>query len=421
MPHDPEPPAAPAQGADATPTGAAPVRRILLVDCDAYFVQVAKLEDPEGAGRTEFLLVGGSADHRGVITSASYECRPFGVRSGMPTARALRLCPRAVVVPVPREACSRKNREIRAVLERFAPVVVTASIDEFYLDLTGTEQLYGGASLDAVARRIREAVLAETSISVSVGGGTSKLIAKIASRRAKPGGVHVVPAGGEAEFMLGHELGAIPGIGPRAVQRLADFGLRTVADVVALDRATLSGLLGEGMGAWLYDCARGIDTTPVVERTEAKSVSREETFAHDINDDAALARELLHLVVRVAGDLRREGMRARTITVKLRDGDFTTRQASRTLPEAVESDRAIHEVARELLGKLRAARRTGARLLGISLSHLCSDAGPVQLSIFEEREEALETERDRKLAHAVDALRARFGRKIVLPGKLIGE
>ncbi|MGH7646165.1 MAG: DNA polymerase Y family protein, partial [Gemmatimonadales bacterium] len=156
-------------------------RRILLADADAFYVAVARLVDPDGAGRALLLIVGGSAEHRGVVTSASYEVRAFGVRSAMPMARAIRLCPDALVVPVPWEACADKGGAIHAVLERFTPAVEQASSDEFYLDLSGTEKLYQGESLAVTARRIRAAVRAETELSVSIGGATSKLVAKLAA------------------------------------------------------------------------------------------------------------------------------------------------------------------------------------------------------------------------------------------------
>ncbi|MBX6364704.1 MAG: DNA polymerase IV [Gemmatimonadetes bacterium] len=396
-------------------------RRILLVDCDAYFVQVARLEDPEGAGRQEYLLVGGRPEGRGVVTSASYACRPYGVRSGMPMAQALRLCPRAVRVPVPRAACARKHREIRAVLERFAPVVSPASIDEFYLDLTGTEALYRHAPLAEVAERIRAAVREETRIDVSVGGGTSRLVAKLAVRRAKPAGVYVVPPGGEAAFVAQLQLAALPGVGPKLQERLRRLGMVSVADALKHGRKALCDWLGESTGAWLDDRIRGIDPTPVEPPGQAKSVSREETFPKDVNDDAVLDAELLRLAMRAAADLRQDGLRARTVTVKLRDGDFTTRQASRTLPRPVETDRAVYRIARELLARLRAERRVGARLLGVGLSQLTPGDGPAQLALFEDPAAAsLETERDRALARALDAVRARFGARSILPGKIAG-
>jgi DNA polymerase IV len=398
-------------------TAAAP-RRILLVDCDAYFVQVARLEDPEGAGREALLLVGGSASGRGVITSASYECRPFGVRSGMPTARALRLCPAAKVVPVPRGACSRIHEEIRVVLEQWAPVVSAASIDEFYLDLSGTERLYHDAPLDDVARRIREAVLERTRIDVSIGGGTTRLVAKMAVSRAKPAGVHVVPAGGEAAFMRGCMLRAIPGIGPKAEERLAKLGLRSVADAVDLGHDALLALVGRGFGEWLWRRAHGIDSSRVTSHRDARSISRDETFSRDIDDDAALERELLRLVTRAAADLRGEALRARTVTVRIRDADFRNRSASRTLPEPVESDRPIHEVAVALLAKLRRARRTPARLISVALTHFDGGAGGMQLGLLDDVGGSLETERERRLAHTLDRIRDKHGRRSIRPGPL---
>jgi len=397
-------------------------RRILLADCDAYFVQVARLEDPEGAGREKFLLVGGSPEGRGVVTSASYEVRAFGVRSGMPMARALRLCPHAVRVGVPRGACARKHNEIRTVLDRFAPLVEPASIDEFYLDLSGTETLYAGASLGDVATRIRLAVLDETRIDISIGGGTSRLVAKLAVRKAKPAGVHIVASGEELAFLETLLLAAIPGIGPKLQERLRRLGLVTIPDALQHDRKTLCDWLGEGTGAWLHDRIRGIDDARVEPGGQAKSVSHEETFPRDINDDEELETELLALIVRVTAHLRGDGLRARTITVKLKDADFTIRSASRTLDRPVQSDRPIFAIARELLKRLRGKRRTGERLLGVALSHLTTADGPAQLSLIDDQEDApLETPRDVALARAIDRLRDRFGRDIILPGRIVRD
>jgi DNA polymerase-4 len=390
-------------------------QRILLADADAFYVAVARLADPDGAGKARLLIVGGSAAQRGVVTSASYEARAYGVHSAMPMARAMRLCPGATVVPVPWEACTRKSREIGAVLRRFTPVVEQASSDEFYLDLSGTEQLYGGESLAATARRIRDAVLVETSLSLSIGAGTSKLVAKLAAGLAKPrpgtaaDGVHVVDPGAESDFMLQFALADIPFIGPKAQERLARFGLRTVRDVVRHDRETLVGWLGEREGAWLHERARGIDRAPVEANREAKSVSRDETFATDLDDDGALAAKLLALADRASADVRESGLIARTVTVKLRDADFTTRQASRTLADAVQSDRAVYAVARELLTRLRAARRVPARLLGIALSQLVRAGGEDQLSLLESAGDTLETDRDRVISRVIDEVREKFG------------
>jgi len=390
-------------------------RRILLADADAFYVAVARLVDPDGAGKACLLIVGGAPDRRGVVTSASYEARAYGVHSAMPMARAVRLCPGATVVPVPWEACADKGREIGAVLRRFTPAVEQASSDEFYLDLSGTERLYRGEPLAATARRIRDAVLAETTLSLSIGGATSKLVAKLAAGVAKPrpgspsDGVCVVAPGAEAEFMLRFALADLPFVGPKFQERLARVGLRTVRDVVGHDRETLVRWLGEREGAWLYERVRGTDAAPVESDREAKSVSRDETFPTDVDDDDALAAKLLTLADRASADLRDGGLAARTVTVKLRDADFTTRQASRTLPDAVRSDRAVYAVARQLLIRLRTARRVPARLLGVALSQLGAADAEGQLSFLERAAGAIETERDRTISRVIDEVRGKFG------------
>lgn len=402
------------------------VRRILLADADAFFVAVARMVDPDGAGKEPLLIVGGTRESRGVVCSASYEARRFGVRSAMSIAQALRLCPNAMCVPVPRRACGERSRAIRAVLERFAPVVEGASIDEWYMDLGGTEALYGNEPLAATAARIRAAVAAETSMMVSIGGGTSKLVAKLAVERAKPKpgtgatGVYVVPEGEEGSFLATLDLADIPMIGPRFQERLARLGMRTVRDVLQYEQLALENWLGARAGAWLYNRVRGIDSGVVEGHGEAKSISRDDTFPRDINDDDQLARELLALVTRAARDLRGDGLMARTVTVRIRDHDFKTRQASRTLAEPVMSDRVIFAAARGLLGKLRAARRVPARLLGVGLSSLHADSAADQLMLFEAGDErGDETERDRRLARTIDQVRARFGDKGILPARLL--
>jgi DNA polymerase-4 len=398
--------------------------RILLADADAFYVAVARMVDPEGAGKAELLIVGGTRESRGVVCSASYETRRFGVRSAMPISRALRLCPQAMCVPVPGKACSRIHREIRAVLDRFSPVVESASIDEWYMDLAGTEALYHDEPLAVTARRIRDAVKADTGLSVSIGGGTSKLVAKLAVERAKPKpgtgatGVHTVVPGSEAEFLATFSLAELPLVGPKFQERLARLGMKTVRDVLPYDATTLARWLGEREGEWLYERVRGIDRSAVESRGEAKSISRDETFAEDIKSDAELQHELLALVTRAASDLRGDGLTARTITVRIRDFDFRTRSASRTLPRGVIADRVIHGVAKGLLAKLRAGRRVPARLLGVALSSLAADPDADQLALFEATSSAEEeTARDRALVRAVDKLRDRFGADGIAMGR----
>lgn len=401
-------------------------RRILLADADAFFVAVARMVDPEGVGKEPYLIVGGTRESRGVVCSASYEARKFGVRSAMSIAQAVRLCPQAVCVPVPRRVCGEKSRAIREVLQRFAPIVEGASIDEWYMDLAGTEGIYDHEPLATTAMRMREQVFAETALTISIGGGTTKLVAKLAVERAKPkpgtgaNGVHVVAPGDEGAFLETFDLAEIPFIGPRFQERLAKFGMRRVPDVLQYDLATLVQWLGERAANWLYDRVRGIDQSAVEGHGDAQSISRDETFATDLNDDDSIGRELLALVTRAATDLRADGLTARTITVRIRDHDFKTRQASRTLDAAVISDRVILEVAHALLSKLRNARRVPARLLGVALSSLAVDASADQLTLFEMRDSrTVETDRDRILAHAVDQVRAKFGDRGILPAWLV--
>ena len=404
-----------------------PPRRILHYDIDAFFTQCAAAEWPDTAGKAELLVVGGSAEERGVVTSASYKAREYGIRAGMATATARRLCPHALFVPVPREMVGRKSREVVAVIRAHCPLVAPRGVDEGYADLTGTERLAGFEDAGAFARRLRAAVHAETGMTLSIAVAPNVLVAKVAVDFAKPSkggdGVIVVAPGEEAAFMLRLSLGDLPGIGPVFAERLAKLGLRAVRDVVPLDLATLTTILGADTARWLHDRVRGIDDAPVDRDQPQKSVGREDTFPRDLHDDAALERELLRLAHRVAADLRGDGLRARTITVKIKDGDFTQRQAGRTLPHAVESDRAIWEVARELLQRLRRARRVGARLLGVTLSQLESRDTPQQLGLFDEAPGSTveETERARTLSQTVDAIRARFGREAIKPARLIDD
>jgi DNA polymerase IV len=395
-----------------------PHRRILLVDCDAFFVQVARLHDPDGAGKAELLIVGGSPTGRGVVTSASYSARAFGVRSAMPTAQALRLCPDATVVGVPRGVIAEKSREVRAVLEELSPVVQAASVDEFYLDLTGTERLFTGESLERTAVRFREEVLVRTSISVSLGGGTRRVIAKLATSFAKPAGVHIVPPGEEEAFLRRLDLAQIPGIGPSLVEALAARGLIRVEDALAVQMEWLQRWFGKRRGAWLYRRIRGVDESEVDPRERRKSISSERTFSRDIDSDDELGRRLLELSGSVAATLRRKSRRARTVTVKLRDFDFQTRQHSRTIADAIESDSAVFDVAKSLLAEMRTERRVAVRLLGVGLSGLVEANEPKQLGLFREPV-AGETERERQLSRAVDVVRARFGHEAMMPGRVL--
>lgn len=397
------------------------MRRILLADADAFYVAVARAIDPEGAGKAKLLIVGGSRESRGVVCSASYEVRKFGVRSAMPIARALRLCPDATCVPVPFKQCWEKSREIREVLQEFTPVVEGASVDEWYLDMTGTDGIYHHEPLANTAQRIRERVRAATGLTLSIGGGTNKLIAKMAVDRAKPSsggeGVVIIEPGAEAAFLRTCTLAEIPLVGPKFQERLAKRGLIRVEDVLKLDRAALEQWMSKREAAWLWSRVHGSDDHTVAHRVMNKGISRDETFGKDLASDEEIERELLRLVTRAASDMRGDGLTARTVAVRLRDWDFTTRATQRTLPEPVVSDRAILRVARELLTKLRNDRRVPARLVGVRLSHLTKVEDRDQLALLD----SSETERDRGLARAVDRVRGKYGPKSIIPGGLAPE
>lgn len=403
--------------------------RILLADCDAMFCAVARIVDPEGAGQAACLLVGGSPEGRGVVCSASYEARKFGIRSGMPTSQALRLCPRAMVVPVPRKECQALSRAVAGVLREWAPAVEPASIDEFYLSLTGTERLYRCEPLATTACRIREAVRSRTGLTLSIGGGTNRLVAKLAAERAKPhaddgSGVYIVPPGGEVAFLETLDLAAIPGIGPRLQERLRVYGLTRVAEARRVPVETLRKWCGLRTGEWLHTCLQGISGAAVHPREDPRSVSREETFPVDHDDDTVLHGELLRLAERLGRDLRKAGLRASVVTLKLRDFDFQTRSASRTVAVPMSTRQALYPVACDLLRSLRLRRRVPVRLLGIAGTRLTTGETPAQLGLFPEGKDGTgeaprgESPRDRHLATTLDRIALRFGDRAIFPGRL---
>jgi DNA polymerase-4 len=409
----------------------AATRRILLFDADAFFVAVARQEDPDGAGKARLLIVGGRPGSRGVVCSASYECRDYGVRSAMPIRRALQLCPDAMCVPVPRSACSARSKDIQKVLAQFAPVIQPSSIDEWYCDMGGTEALYGFESLTDTAHRMRNAIQAATGLSVSVGGGTSRLVAKMAVEVAKPKpgtnatGVYCVPPATEMEFFKRFKLAELPMVGPRLAESLARLGLVTVPDAQAWTLEALRQRLGERTGTWLFNRVRGLDQSVVEPRELQKQVSRESTFAENLHDPEIIDRELLRLAVRVSADLRKQQLVARTVTVKLRDADFRTRSAQRTLVHPIESERSVAQTAQLLLKQLRGKRSVGVRLMGIALSHF-GEVAPetTQLAFFEpivpvKDSEPREDDREKALTKAVDSIRTRYGAQSIIPAPLI--
>jgi len=374
------------------------------MDMDAFFCSVEVLDRPELRGKP--VIVGGGVA-RGVVSAASYEARKFGVHSAMSMAQAMRRCPHAIVLSGRMERYAFISRRIMELLATRTPLVAPISIDEAYLDLT--HWLPPGVSAEEVARDIQQEILRETGLTCSVGVATGKAIAKMASDLKKPNGLVIVPPGTEADFLAPLPIGALRGVGEMTEKRLRDMGIRTVGDLAALPEALLTAKFGVA-GRDLLALARGFDDSPVVPERQAKSIGRETTFLIDVTDREALERTLLDLCEDVAASLRRHALLARGVTLKLRYGDFSTHTHSKTLVEPTEVTEMLYDVA---LGLFRAANPTRAvRLIGVTTGPLISVADR-QLSLFD-----APSEKHRKLASAMDAIRDRFGADAVIRARL---
>lgn len=373
------------------------------VDLDAFFVEVCRQHQPALRG-VDLLIVGGRRESRGVVQSASYGARRYGVRSGMPIGQAARLCPGATFVRGEFARYREASRAVAAVIARHAPIAVMTGLDEGYLDLSGTDLLHP-VSLLGVAEQVRAEIREATGLDCSIGIGPNRMIAKIASDYAKPRAICEVRPGWERGFAAGLALAAIPGVGPRTARRLTAHGLVDVAQVQAMPPGQLEQLVGRDEAAWLMRRAAGRGGSRVAARDRPKSVSRETTFSRDLASLAALDRVLLLLTARVAGQLRDDGLVAGAIVLKLRHTDFVTVTRRRTLPCPTALDRELIEPARALLGPAFAtarARRQGIRLIGIAATSLRPAEAP---DLFEPPQRA----RERELTDAVDRVRARFG------------
>jgi DNA polymerase IV len=386
--------------------------RIVHVDLDAFFVEVCRQRYPE-LREVELLVVGGPREGRGVVQSASYGARRFGIRAGMPVAQAVRLCPQATFFQGSFVHYRDASRAVRGVLERFSPVVATASLDEAYLDFGGTQRLHP-VSLLPVAESLRDEVKRETGLACSVGIGPNRMIAKLASDCAKPRGLMEVRAGWEEGFLAGLPLRALPGVGPKTAARWVELGLEDVWQVQRMDEAALQRLIGSDARA-LKLRAHGHGGSTLSRERAAKSVSRETTLSRDLRDPGRLEATLSLLTARVASQLREEHLVARTVTLKLRHDDFRTVTRSRTFEIATNLDAELYRTARELFrGAFEEVRRRdrGVRLIGISATNL----GPAaEADLFEPPERA----RLRHLSAAVDQVRERYGFSAVTPGSVL--
>jgi DNA polymerase-4 len=386
-------------------TAPAGVRTILHVDLDAFFAAVEQRDHPEWRGKPLAVGMGGTND-RGVVSAASYEARKFGVHSAMPIRTAKRLCPDCIFVPVRGAAYQAASREIMAILRRFTPLVEPISIDEAFLDVTGSRRLFGDGA--AIARLIKDAVRAEQELTASVGVATTKLVAKIASDLRKPDGLVVVEPGTEAEFLEPLPISRLWGVGASTAAALRDFSVVTIGDLAALDRSALVRRFGKH-GASLVDRAHGVDPDPVDNPDAAKSVSHEMTFDEDTADIDVLERTLLAMSEGVSGRLRHAGLKAGTVTVKIRDSGFHTITRQRGLAEPSDMTEQIWEAALALARPEMRGKRI--RLLGVAASAF---GAREQLGLFE-----IEDARRRKAVEAADELRERFGTRAVTRARLL--
>lgn len=387
--------------ADDTGTG------ILHVDMDAFFAAVAILDDPTLKGKP--IIVGGPADGRGVVSSASYEARRFGVRSAMPVSQALRLCPTAVIVTSAYDRYLEESAKVMAIFREFTPLVEPLSIDEAFLDVRGARRLWG--SPGQIARMLRARVLDETGLTCSVGVAATKHVAKMASTISKPDGLFIVAAADTEAFLRDRPVRALWGVGPKTAESLEGRGIRTVADILQTPRPVLDRALGAAMSERIWHLSRGLDAREVVTEHVEKSIGHEETFHTDIADAAILRSELRRLADRVGARLRKNGWEAATISIKVRFSDFTTITRSQTLVEPTGVSQRIGDAAHELFDGID--RRQPIRLIGVRGEKL-RPAGGAPASLWDDDEEW------RRVEGALDDATAKFGRGAVTRATLLG-
>jgi DNA polymerase-4 len=387
-------------------------RAILHVDLDAFFAAVEQLDHPEWRGKP--VIVGGDPGHRGVVSTCSYEARAFGVRSAMSSARAAMLCPDAIWTRGSFERYHEISSAVRAIFADESPRMQPVSIDEAYLDVTPGR--YSTEHPVAVARRIRARV-AELGVTCSVGVSASKSVAKRASDQDKPDGLTVVCPGEEAAFLAPLPVRAMPGIGPRTAEHLGELGLRTLGDVAALDATTARQVLGSH-GTDLVARARGLDGREVHDNAGVKSVSNERTFSTDVRTPEEVDGALSGLAAKVGQRLRHKGLAGRTVTVKLRFSDFTTKTVRRTVPIPIDDERVLLPIAAELLRSAWSVG-IGLRLLGIGVSGF--DHKAIQLDLLsapaQDDPAAARIPAREGLVRGLDAVRARFGDGAVSSGR----
>lgn len=409
-------------GFEANDTHVVSPRSILHVDMDAFYVSVEMRRRPELQGQP--VVVGGSG-RRGVVAAANYEARRFGVFSAMPSSRAKRLCPHAVFLPGDHAHYVQVSQQVMAIFGDFTPLVEPISLDEAFLDVTGSVQLFGSGPV--IGSRIRKRIADELDLPCSVGVAATKFVAKLASKKAKPIhqgdkvrdgiGVFVVAPGHELEFLRPLPVSDLWGVGPATFSKLKRIGILTVADLATMERSALEQVVGRSNGRHLHDLAWGRDSRSVEPEREAKSIGREETYGSDLHEESEIHVELVRLCDDVASRVRSANGAARTVSLKVRWSTFETVSRSVTPEIPMSTGPGMVHVLRPILDALE--RRGGIRLLGVSASGLCE---PVeQLSLLDDVGEAITatvSDRERTwspASAAVDEIRRRFGRAAISP------
>ena len=376
-------------------------RAIIHLDMDAFFASVEQLDHPELKGRP--VLVGHDGP-RGVVSAASYEARRFGCHSAQPIAVAKRLCPQAVIMPVRGERYSEISDQMFAILDEYSPLVEPLSIDEAFVDLTGTQLLHGDP--EDVALRLKKRIRQQLLVTASVGLAPNKFLAKLASDMRKPDGLMIIPPQDIDRILLPLPVTRIWGIGKATAAELEKLGIRTIAQLRQYPLDRLEKLLGRD-ARWFYDLARGIDSRPVVSDHEAKSIGREQTFEVDLADSQEVQRILLEQVEQVARRLRKQALQARVVAIKIRFGDFQTISRSLTLPQVTDVTRELWQAAQGLFARWPFQP---VRLIGMTAERL--SPRPRQLDLFQDPDK----EKQKKLDSVSDRINQKFGSQMIKRG-----
>lgn len=339
------------------------MKRILHIDMDAFFSSVERKRHPELTGKP--VVVGGEGDptKRGVVSTASYEARKFGIHSAMPLRTAYKLCPDAIFLPVDYEEYSRVSEAVKSILREFSPIIEDVGIDEAFLDISTIDR-----PSEEIAREIKKRIKDETSLTCSIGIAPNKLLAKMASDMQKPDGLTIIVEDDIPRRIWPLSVRKLWGVGPKTEAYLKEMGIQTVGDLASLSLDKLIEEFGQSYGSYLYEASRGIDESSLVTHWEPKSISRETTFQRDVDNWQVIAKTLVELIKEVVINMKEEGRQGRTVTLKIRFKDFKTYTKAKTLNRHTDSEEEIRKAAFDCLGRLELKRKV--RLIGVRVSHL---------------------------------------------------